>query len=75
MKWKAIDTAPKDGTVILACTYYDLKEKFGLAGHPMTVRWEVYHPNAPGKGIWRDKNGHKMGHLTHWMPLPAPPEE
>jgi len=73
-KWKPIETAPMDGTIVLACGDYDPAEKFGLQSHPMTVRWEVYHPNAPGKGLWRDKNGHKMMHLTHWMPIPNPPK-
>lgn len=73
MRWKNIDTAPKDGTIILACSDYNPKEKY-FSGHPMTVRWEVYHPNSPGKGLWRDKNGHKMMHLTHWTELPKPPK-
>lgn len=75
MTWQPIDSAPKDGTPILACASYEVNEKFGLQAHPMTVRWEVYHPNAPGKGLWRDKNGHKQNHVTHWMPMPEPPDE
>lgn len=69
-----MDTAPKDGTPILACVAtYREHEPYSIGHHPFTVRWEVYHPNAPGRGLWRDKNGHKCMHLTHWMPVPEPP--
>lgn len=73
-EWQPIETAPKDGTRILACADYVIGEQWGAHAHPQTVRWETYYPNAPGKGLWRDKNGHKQMHLTHWTPLPKPPE-
>lgn len=78
MDWKSINTAPKDGTIILACGNYKNQEVgeeiYGFPMHPFSVRWEIYHPNAPGKGIWRDKNGHKMNFLTHWIEMPKAPE-
>lgn len=77
MDWQPIETAPKDGTFILVCMngYESLGSRTSLPtmGHPMTVAWRIYHPNAPGKGAWRDHNGHKQNFLTHWMPLPKAP--
>lgn len=69
MSWQPIETAPKDGSKILACrvTVYQ----------PETVVWASYHPNAQGKECWRTSSvcGDKRQHLTHWMPLPTPPQE
>jgi len=74
MRWQPIATAPRDGTLILACgAGYDDCVDCVSHNHPQTVRWEVFHPNAPGKGVWRDKNGHKQAHVTHWIPLPGSP--
>lgn len=71
--WQPISTAPKDGTTILACSddYFDRTD---LASHPRTVQFKTFHPNAPGKGAWRNHLGHKENFLTHWMPLPADPK-
>jgi hypothetical protein len=71
-KWKPIDTAPKDGTAILACSKYS-KTDVGLSNCPRTVRFSIYHPNSPGKGIWRNHLGHKENFLTHWKELDDPP--
>lgn len=72
MKWSPIETAPKDGTPVLACTA-EFSDAYGIGGHPITVHFAIFHPNAPGKGRWRDKYGHKQEFLTHWMPVPADP--
>lgn len=78
MKWRPIDTAPRDGTPILACIAgYSIKQGgFVLhpARHPLTVYWGTYHPNSPGKGEWRDGSGHRRPYLTHWLPLPQGPK-
>lgn len=70
--WMPIDQAPKDGTPIIACGLYADRTDLGV--HPRTVRWKVYHPNAPGKGTWRNHLGHKENFLTHWIPMPGSPE-
>jgi hypothetical protein len=69
-QWQPIETAPKDGSAILACyaPHYDTN---GFL--PVAVRWRTYHPNATGKPTWRTSNGTKIGAITHWMPLPEPP--
>lgn len=68
--WLTIDTAPKDGTAILACAE-------GREYVPTTAYWAAYHPNATGKQCWRTSKicGNKIEGLTHWMPLPSPPEK
>lgn len=71
-QWQPIESAPKDGTPILAC-YAPHYETNGFL--PVAVRWRAYHPNARGNEEWRDSSGAKVRAITHWQPLPAPPEE
>ena len=81
-EWQPIETAPRDGTLILV--------SFGAKG----VRavswddpWSDDWPVDPDKGLWcvsDDKHGPYplRGYLdtgpnapTHWMPLPPAPEQ
>jgi hypothetical protein len=71
MKWKPIETAPRDGTPILVC-YAPQYTSNGFL--PVAVRWRSFHPNAKGKELFRDSSGTKVEHVTHWMPLPEPPK-
>lgn len=67
-EWQPIETAPKDGTVILICT----SEQCDMCGSPMTTaRWD---------GFWkigtalRPTMALKFNHEpSHWMPLPELP--
>ena len=74
-EWRPIETAPKDGTSILAWRFYsvairwrpDLDGEFpwdavSLESHPST--------NFTTNGFMEDDRA-----LTHWMPLPSPPED
>lgn len=70
-QWQPIESAPKDGTAILAC-YAPHYETNGFL--PIAVRWRAYHPNARGNAEWRDHSGAKVRAITHWQPLPPPPE-
>lgn len=74
-EWRPIETAPKDGTPILGCRPYESAYNLHPADHPTTIYWGTYHPNSPGKGAWRDGNGHKRPYMTHWMPLLASPAD
>ena len=77
MAWQLIETAPKDGTQILAWSEYLLS--------PVTVFWS---PNAPNRGAWKScwecqevidyqsdfgTQYKDPNPLSHWMPLPSPP--
>lgn len=60
--WRPIETAPKDGTPILA----RVTDARGFA----VVNWcQMDYDDNYG---WADAAGYPD--CTHWMPLPAPPE-
>lgn len=75
MEWRAIETAPKDGTNILVCrTEFD---------EPLmaVARWDE---NMHGSGYYDEFGWMRVGYQglatdavtpppSHWMPLPAPP--
>ena len=71
MNWQPIETAPKDGTEILAWRFY-----------PVAIRW-TGDENFPweavqlGSSLPFMRNGFTENDtsLTHWMPLPEPPTE
>lgn len=66
--WHPIETAPKDGSLFLACTY---DFEFGLAFNycVQEARWSGKTPNDM-IGHFASKNGQLV---THWMPRPEPP--
>lgn len=64
-EWQPIETAPKDGRVILA--YCPTTMDYMRI---VPVRW---HFLASHGDIWVDGNESAWGGLTHWMPLPQPP--
>ena len=67
-EWKLIESAPRDGTKILVCGKI-------LHGDPFVA---AYH-----RGLYQDRDWLDMrtktrpfNHaLTHWQPLPKPPDE
>jgi hypothetical protein len=65
-EWKPIETAPKDGTLVIA-----------LTPAPEFVRWwtdpDFFGEDYPWVG--RDGSSYKESHVTHWMPIPPPPQE
>lgn len=82
--WQPIETAPKDGTLILVCR---VGEDIGCGPVEVTSwykiedwQWEKVPGDDPDlyrkvhKGTYHEgwnNNGHRA---THWMPLPEPPE-
>lgn len=58
-QWQPIETAPKDGTRILA--YYVSHQKYSL------MRWLHFE--------WCDDADDACLHFDYWMPLPSPPEK
>lgn len=65
--WLPIESAPKDGTLILAC---DSRIQEWM----LVVSWEQ-DTDMPMYGwMTLDGTGYHDESLTHWMPLPAPPQ-
>lgn len=69
--WRPIETAPKDGTVILAWRFYPCAVRWTGGGEEYP--WEAVHL---GGYSTLHENAFCAGdpHLTHWMPLPPAPE-
>lgn len=74
-EWLPIETAPKDDTEFLA---YDSRTK----RMDVCVMSNLYGPNDwlvkpvqsdPVYGTHEDEFGHRSVDITHWMPLPEPP--
>jgi hypothetical protein len=59
--WQPIETAPKDGTFILACW------------RSTDLNGDLPHVVSYTEGEWRDDYGEEYMEPTHWMPLPDPP--
>ena len=71
-QWQPIETAPKDGTRILAVVVHSSAEwsknpiRDGFVG-VVTAYWTTFN-----KGGWVYHG--LYGNLTHWQPLPEPPQ-
>lgn len=61
MEWQPIETAPKDGTVVLGYRY-----QLG------SLSWIVIMFDRI-KGVWFNYHTGQQEFPTHWMPLPAAP--
>ena len=72
VRWQRIDTAPKDGRLILGCINGRWRYDYEQWMAPQAIAWRGFHPNAPGKACWRDKDGKPLA-CTHWRPLPKSP--
>lgn len=73
MEWKTIDSAPKDGSMILL--YLDGNVCQGL-WHEGLVFGETGEP-APDSWVmgWNWERPLVTNSITHWMNLPEPPNE
>ncbi len=74
-EWQPIETAPRDGTVVLLGR--DVGEPWGFVrgyGHfegkadELISGWLSY-------GLYDPPGNLGLGNPTHWMPLPAPPKD
>jgi len=63
MEWQSIETAPKDGTSILVAVY----EENGTYWGEDIVAWNAAIGWDSAGYDWSDNQ------ITHWMPLPTPP--
>ena len=71
--WLPIETAPKDGTDILAALLF----RDGCDGGILTIRWHdgwgQWVMSGCIVGIQNNAKDDENADPTHWMPLPAPP--
>ncbi len=65
--WQPIETAPKDGTAILAS---GLDHGKGPSRHYSVVEWMDFGCES---GWYPDEDADPLIYLSHWMPLPEPP--
>ncbi len=67
--WQPIETAPRDGTKIIAW-----RPAVGVAD---TMYYAEYEGLTGGAWHWADDGDapHVERQPTHWMPLPPPPKE
>lgn len=78
-EWQPIETAPKDGTVVLLFGLW-AGEVGGIAQEPQIDigRWSGGRSDYGSDGWWGLITGDAYGcwmRPTHWMPLPQPPKE
>ena len=67
--WLPIESAPKDGTQILGRVDYTDQTW-------TVVYFGGFHPNSPGKHVWRDAFSKRpVQSFEAWMPLPPAPGE
>lgn len=57
------DRLPTPGEAVLA-----FSPNFQPVGHAVLRMWR-----ADGPPWWADLTGRRVGFVSHWMPLPAPP--
>jgi hypothetical protein len=63
-EWQPIETAPKDGSLILS---WDNP-------YMIVVSWDT-DPRDEGGQCWKINYSGDWMTPTHWMPLPAPPKK
>ena len=70
MEWQKIETAPKDGSLILVFgkqTYLENKDWIA------TANW-IDLGYSKGAGYFNTHDESVMGKISHWMPLPKAQE-
>ena len=75
MQWQLIETAPRNGTKILAyCqpTHVESGKLMGL--NNIGVVWWRGNQFKDSKWKWRHSQNDSAAEPTHWIPLPPPPK-
>ena len=74
--WRPISTAPKDGTYILLWPVGRAVIRHGYAPTSAVGMARWHQPGNPERpGYWSAAGHGECNRPSHWMPLPAPPEE
>jgi hypothetical protein len=67
-EWQSMETAPKDGSILIGRGSYDNDDSDNMLAVAMRFQ---------GNRWWREEAGASFTlpcHPTHWMPMPAPPK-
>lgn len=73
-QWQPIETAPKDGTVILVNNPIKSYSNKKYYKYPVVMAWaNRYITEGRESYYWKSFN-HGYPKPTHWMPLPEPPK-
>lgn len=76
--WRPIETAPKDGTAILAIVAKNETRHLGhLEGRAFVIRHEGFMRSGYDLGwaVFPGYGGASDFLFSHWMPLPSPPKD
>lgn len=81
VEWRPIETAPRDGSLIMMVCTDPSVQSFGVKKFPHVVlgNWQDPRPGRPASdGAWNVPMcdwwiGEHDGVLTHWLPLPPAP--
>jgi hypothetical protein len=71
-EWQPIELAPTDGSPVIGCSLGPWPHNWSPGMSPQTIRYRTYHPNSPGKKVWRYEDG-RPAHPTHYKTMPMPP--
>ena len=75
MGWRPIESVPLDGTAVLL---WDKYEDVPMVARRISGSWSADKSFVGAEGGWDGANVVDMideQFITHWMPLPAPPED
>lgn len=81
--WQPIETAPRDGSPVLMAAlgientgWMRGVVRWGCRAHCLSSRWHDCSETKPECNMtWLGTLGHAYGvPITHWMPLPEPPQ-
>ena len=76
MEWQPIETAPKDGTLVLIYNTLNNGTITSIDGKIAVARYSHQHDGLE-ESLWEYGTYYSGAYLisaTHWMPLPQPPE-
>lgn len=67
MNWQPIDTAPRDGTIVLGCEWVNKHNREHIVAEVMyeAGAWYLASTCWPDESLWCEP--------SHWMPRPPPP--
>lgn len=70
MNWQPIETAPKDGTRVLGYGMMPYEKEPGIG----TIAWDLDYKQWQCEPTEASEYLPEKCDVTHWMPLPEPPE-